>query len=157
MENRSNREMMIWEIMEQLNVYSRISRSYNTTARTYGNDELLYQAEVHTIHYIGRNEGLSLNDLAQITQRSKGPTSTMVEALVKRGLITKRRSAEDQRRIELYLTEKGQEVFHFHEGLDAANYSAISKNASEISDEEWVNAFKVIKRVIDSMKDQYID
>ncbi len=101
MEPKSQREKNVWELVELLNIYSRKIRSYNNTARFYGTDEKLFLSEAHTIHHIGEHQGISMNDLADVTQRTKGSTSTMVDSLIKRGLVTKRKDAEDQRRVQL--------------------------------------------------------
>lgn len=94
-----------------------------------------------------------MNDLADVTQRTKGSTSTMVDSLIKRGLVTKRKDAEDQRRVQLQLTEKGQLIYQYHEQLDRENYSSISDQSSNLSDEDLIVANKVVKQVIRKLFD----
>ncbi len=153
MSSETQREKIVWELIELLNIYSRKSRSYNTTARSYGNDEKLYLSEVHTIHHIGEHKGISMNELAAVTQRTKGATSTMVDSLIKRGLVQKARDVEDNRRVKLKLTEKGEQIYHYHEKLDRENYSVISNNESQLNDDELIAANKVVKLVIDKLFD----
>ncbi len=153
MEPKSQREKNVWELVELLNIYSRKIRSYNNTARFYGTDEKLFLSEAHTIHHIGEHQGISMNDLADVTQRTKGSTSTMVDSLIKRGLVTKRKDAEDQRRVQLQLTEKGQLIYQYHEQLDRENYSSISDQSSNLSDEDLNVANKVVKQVIRKLFD----
>ncbi len=153
MEPKSQREKNVWELVELLNIYSRKIRSYNNTARFYGTDEKLFLSEAHTIHHIGEHQGISMNDLADVTQRTKGSTSTMVDSLIKRGLVTKRKDAEDQRRVQLQLTEKGQLIYQYHEQLDRENYSSISDQSSNLSDEDLIVANKVVKQVIRKLFD----
>lgn len=143
----------VWELVELLNISSRKIRSYNNTARFYGTDEKLFLSEAHTIHHIGEHQGISMNDLADVTQRTKGSTSTMVDSLIKRGLVTKRKDAEDQRRVQLQLTEKGQLIYQYHEQLDRENYSSISDQSSNLSDEDLNVANKVVKQVIRKLFD----
>ena len=154
MDKKSDRENIIWDLIEQLNIYSRLSRSYNTTARYYGSDEMLYLSEVHTIHYIGENAGINLNELAEITQRSKGATSSMVDSLIKRELVIKERDPNDSRRIMLALTKKGEAFYEHHEALDKKNYGAISEDATDLSDEDFEITYKVVKRIIDELFDK---
>lgn len=142
------REKCVWELIELLNIYGRKSRSYNSTARYYGNDEKLFLSEAHTIHHIGEHQGISMNDLAEITQRTKGSTSTMVDSLIKRGLVLKTKDSQDQRKVKLKLTDKGYQIYQYHEELDRKNYSSISDETTELSDEQLLIANKVVKLVI---------
>ncbi|MBT9370017.1 MarR family winged helix-turn-helix transcriptional regulator [Rhizobium sp. CSW-27] len=50
----------------------------------------------------------SLRHLARTTQQDEGLLSRYVTGLIKRALLEKRTSAEDQRVVELSLTEKGE-------------------------------------------------
>jgi DNA-binding MarR family transcriptional regulator len=58
-----------------------------------------------TIRYLGRP---SLRALARTTQQDEGQLSRYVSGLIKRDLLAKRSSVEDQRVVELMLTEKGE-------------------------------------------------
>ncbi|NEI73693.1 winged helix DNA-binding protein [Rhizobium lusitanum] len=58
-----------------------------------------------TIRYLGRP---SLRSLARTTQQDEGQLSRYVSGLVKRDLLAKTASTEDQRVVELMLTEKGE-------------------------------------------------
>lgn len=148
MDKKSKREDIVWNLIEQLNIWSRLSRSYNTTARYYGTDEMLFLSEVHTIHYIGKNEGISLNELAEITQRSKGATSLMVDSLIKKGLLIKEKDSNDIRKLKITLTEKGKIVYEHHEELDNKNYGEAADGVSNFSDEDIEIGYNVVKRII---------
>ena len=148
MSPQNRREKAVWEIVELLNIYSRKIRSYNNTARSYGTDEKLFLSEAHTIHHIGEHQGVSMNELAELTQRTKGATSSMVESLIKRGYVVKHKDASDQRRVKLALTPLGQKIYSYHAQLDRENYSPISSQSSGLTDDELTIANKVMKKVV---------
>lgn len=62
-----------------------------------------------TIRYLARP---SLRSLARATQQDEGQLSRYVAGLIKRGLLRKDASAEDQRVIEMTLTDKGESLYH---------------------------------------------
>lgn len=130
------------DIMESLNTHYRIISSYHNTPRTYGTDDLLYQTDVHTIQMIGDYPGMSLNELADKTYRTKSAMSVLIKALAKNKLVKRKRDEEDNRRYIITLTEKGQVVYDYHKNFDAKNYAALLED---------MNSFDKI--TIDKLKD----
>jgi len=58
----------------------------------------------------GGDEGISLNELAERTLTHQSSVSVVVQRLVTRGLVRRRTSPRDARRIELSLTPAGRNV-----------------------------------------------
>lgn len=127
-------EKLFEDIMDSFEVNFRIMYSYHNTSRKYGTDQFLYMSEVHVIEAIGENPGLSLNDLAAKTFRSKSAMSMVVKTLAQKKLVKRERNQEDNRRYIINLTKKGQVVFDYHARLDYKNYSEILESMKEISD-----------------------
>lgn len=148
-------EKVFAEIMESFNTYFRIIYSYQNTPRTYGTDEPLFMAEAHIIQAIGENPGLSLNELAEKTYRTKSAMSMMVKNLVRKKLVKRKRDIEDNRRYIINLTKKGKIVFDFHERLDEKNYGEILNSMREISDisleelEKFNSILNIYNKVLD--------
>lgn len=63
----------------------------------------------------------SVNELADRTSTHQSSVSTVVSRLVERGLVTREPSAEDARRMEISITERGRKL------LDAAPRTAQSR------------------------------
>lgn len=127
------------EVMESLYTYYRINSSYQTTPRTYGTEELLYQTDVHIMQTIEHNPGMNLNELAEKTFRTKSAMSVLIKSLVEKGLVKRVRDKDDNRRYVISLTEKGKQIHEFHEKLDDYNYKKIltemySRNEITIGD-----------------------
>lgn len=57
-----------------------------------------------------RTPGIGVSELAQRLAIHQSTASILVEKLVSRALLVKRRSTQDQRRVGLYLTEEGEAV-----------------------------------------------
>lgn len=118
-------EKIFSEVMESFNTYFRIMYSYQNTPRKYGTEDKLFISEAHIIQAIGENPGLSLNELAEKTFRSKSAMSIMVKSLVDKKIVKRKRDPEDNRRHIINLTSRGQIIFDYHDKLDAKNYREI--------------------------------
>jgi DNA-binding MarR family transcriptional regulator len=68
----------------------------------------LSSAQLFVLHSLGAGAPLSLKDVAVRTATDQSSVSVVVGRLVKRGLVSRRKSAEDRRRLELALTARGR-------------------------------------------------
>jgi DNA-binding MarR family transcriptional regulator len=67
-------------------------------------------AQLFTLQQLSQAAALSVNELANLTHTHQSSVSVVVSRLVKRGLATRRQSAEDARRAELRITAAGQQL-----------------------------------------------
>lgn len=68
----------------------------------------LTQKQCATLQLIEANKGVSQVDLASTLGTDRATMMAMIDRLEQRDLLVRRRSVEDRRRQELYLTEAGQ-------------------------------------------------
>ena len=69
---------------------------------------MLTGAQALVLTHVGARDGLSVNDLAGLTFTHQSTVSEVVGRLEASGLITRRRAADDGRRVVLRLTEAGR-------------------------------------------------
>ncbi|GLQ06240.1 MarR family winged helix-turn-helix transcriptional regulator [Sneathiella chinensis] len=84
---------------------------------TAGPDKILKEynfgrAHHRVIHFVWRNQGISVSELLDILRITKQSLSRVLNALVERGFIEQRPGVTDRRQRLLYLTEKGQALEH---------------------------------------------
>jgi DNA-binding MarR family transcriptional regulator len=65
-------------------------------------------AQLFALQAVGRHPGTSLRDLAVLTHTDQSSVSTLVQRLEARGLVRRRRSSVDARRVELEPSPKGR-------------------------------------------------
>jgi DNA-binding MarR family transcriptional regulator len=65
-------------------------------------------AQLFVLQILAESPALSLNELAQRTLTHQSTVSVVVNRLARRGLVTKRRSEDDGRRVELRLSPEGK-------------------------------------------------
>ncbi|MDQ7092319.1 MarR family transcriptional regulator [Desulfosporosinus sp. PR] len=76
--------------------------------RYYGTDVPIFHAEIHMLKAIKENEGIHVAGLANYLRITKGSISEMTMKLEKKGLIKKERDTQNQLKIVLKLTPKGE-------------------------------------------------
>lgn len=141
------REQIFDDLMEVLYKISRDFYAYDSVPRKYGTNDLLYMVEAHTIKIIGKKESIGVTDIANITGKTKGAVSQIVEKLAEKKIIIKEKDTEDNRRIKLALTEKGQKIYKFHKELDKENYRLILDKLGNISADEFLICNKILVKI----------
>lgn len=91
------------------NVYQEISKK----PHSFGTEVILYSSEIIVVESIGYKPGVSVTDLANSHGVTKGAISQTIKKLEKKELIEKRKE-RDNREIALYLSRKGEKIFHQH-------------------------------------------
>ncbi|MEM8851808.1 MAG: MarR family transcriptional regulator [Pseudomonadota bacterium] len=90
-----------------------------------------------------REGDLTVGALAELVGTGVPATSRIIDRMVDRGLVTRRRHEQDGRVIVVGVTEKGQGLSHlsdFHERINAALFKGFSS-------EEREAAFDVLRRM----------
>jgi DNA-binding MarR family transcriptional regulator len=64
-------------------------------------------AQLFVLRTLSHEQALSVNELAARTRTHQSTVSTVVRRLVERGLVTRKASAEDARRVALSVTKSG--------------------------------------------------
>ncbi|WP_093793330.1 MarR family winged helix-turn-helix transcriptional regulator [Sporomusa acidovorans] len=102
--------------------------------RYYGTDVPLYPSEMHMINKIKQNEGIHVTGLANILKVTKGAVSQIIIKLEKKGLISKEKDINNQSKLVLKLTPKGETAYNshikFHKQIDDM-VNEIIRNDSE--------------------------
>lgn len=140
-------KLLIKEIVDEVNILGRVISSYREAPRKYGTDDILTEIEARAINLIGDHKNIGVNDLSKITQRTKGATSIMIERLVEKGFIIKKKSPIDQRRFFLTLTDKAEKIHNYHSEANDNYYKKLSKELSEFQTEDFENCIELIKTI----------
>lgn len=67
-------------------------------------------AQIFVLHELSRQSPLSINELAGRTATDQSTVSVVVNKLVERGFVTRSRSGDDARRVDLALTAPGRKA-----------------------------------------------
>lgn len=90
----------------------------------------------------------SLRSLSRATQQDEGQLSRYVTGLIKRDLLRKSASAEDQRVIELALTDKGEVLYH--EVMEFA-WRLNQDMFKDLTEDERNNLLRLLDKIMQSV------
>lgn len=117
------------------NIHQIVSEQYGITT-----------SQFHTLRRI-MNGRTSVSELADCLHVSQPNVSRAVDELVQKGYVTRERTAEDRRRLELSLTPAAETLFqNIHQELD----NLLEKNFDTLSDDEiekLYEAIEILKKV----------
>jgi len=126
----------------------------------FGTGIPLYKTEIHTIDAIGKNPDLTITELAESMNVTKGAVSQMVNKLVAKGLIIKKRSKKDARFFTLHLTENGQIGFDKHEEYHSMIYNIVRNyfgNSYDESIDKYFYVFNSLDEILDLVENTSTD
>ena len=137
------------DIMERM-----ISMNSTNVPVDYGTGCKYNPVEVHTISYIADYPGITITQIAVEWNRTKGAVSQTVKKLEGMGLLYREKKTGNDKKICLYLTEKGKELDEMHRQYDIRNYAGfLEKMYPYCSAEEIQSAFRVMEIWIEQSKD----
>jgi DNA-binding MarR family transcriptional regulator len=104
----------------------------------YGTENYLYSSEIHLIEAIGENNHLSVTDIANNLDVTKGAVSQTLKKLEIKGLTVKHADPQNSSRAIVELTSKGKMAFyahlHWHEQIDGGFRQYMNSLAQEQKD-----------------------
>lgn len=89
--------------------------------------------EARILYELYHRDGIQAGDISTFLGLDKGYLSRMLDHFSRKGLITRRRSAEDGRVQHIFLTTKGREAF---EALNKASDRQVKEILQQVPDEE---------------------
>lgn len=123
---------------------------YIYSARDYGNGDSIKMVEVHTLSLIESNPGISVSELAQMWNRTKGTVSVNVTSLEKKGYIFRRKENGNAKVVHLYPTPKGIELSTMHKAYDNLESAHIQRELlRKFSTEDLDTFYRVIGTYLD--------
>jgi DNA-binding MarR family transcriptional regulator len=92
---------------EMLEVVPMIMRAIRSQMRSHRKPDLSVP-QFRTLNFVGRHQGASLSDVAEHIGLTRPSASKLIDGLVERGLVSRKGSLVDRRRVRLGLTNQGR-------------------------------------------------
>ena len=103
--SNSEDNFRLWKLLDHTRFM--ISRSREMELADCG----LTPEQSHVLEILRQNGGKStINDIVEITQRQHHSISTLINRMVKQGLVTKKKDLNDNRKYEVVVTRKGKRL-----------------------------------------------
>ncbi len=128
---------LIYEILGEKRISSRLFVQYMTANREYGSGDVLHMREAHFIMAVGLEDGKTMSEIAGELTVTHGAVSQTARRLEKKGYILRRQDAGDRRQIVVVLTDKGKEFYQRQLEYDSAEFAQMDQRyLSRFTDDE---------------------
>ncbi|MBM6918944.1 MarR family winged helix-turn-helix transcriptional regulator [Intestinimonas butyriciproducens] len=124
-------------------IFDFVSTYYERTniSRDYGTGDSYSMTEVHMLTRIADHPGITVTELSQRGNRTKSAISQVVKRLEEKGLVEKRKAADNGSRTLLYATPSGQQLSEYHKAYDVEHGAAFDAMLAKEKGEEAVEQF----------------
>ena len=119
----------------------------------HGTGDVLYASEINTLEIIGKYSGINITQLARKRGVTKGAVSQIVAKLVKKQLVTKNQTPDNDKVLSLELTNTGEVAFENHEKFHAKYDSPMIEKLNAMSVEQLIlitDTFELLEDTIDN-------
>jgi len=108
----------------------------------------IYRFELHVIDLVGKNKGITINELAKILKVTKGAVSQVITKLAKGAVVEKIKSSGNKKNVNLFLTPKGEDIFSGHRQFHTNINNKIDNYFKKYSERE----IDLIKSVLNEIR-----
>ncbi len=124
-------------------IFDFVSTYYERTniSRDYGTGESYSMTEVHMLTRIADHPGITVTELSQRGNRTKSAISQVVKRLEEKGLVEKRKAADNGSRTLLYATPSGRQLSDYHKAYDVEHGAAFDAMLASEKGEQAVEQF----------------
>ncbi len=130
--SRSIDDVLI-QFLRIINKYNR----FDKVPMDFGIEDKLFPIEIHTIDAIGKNPEINVTKLAQITGVTKGAVSQKIRILESKELVRKVKGVQNNKEIQLELTEKGWLAYEGHELFHSEMYLDIIQEMKDLTVDQY--------------------
>lgn len=109
--------------------------------------ELSHQA-VRVLQYVQMNGSTTIQQISGHLGSAQNTVSEIVRRLRQKGLIEKRRRTDDERVVEVHLTDSGEKAVLQHTGLDVGRLSAKLQQVSEEDQDRIEQGLSLLVKVV---------
>ncbi|HDY89257.1 MAG TPA: MarR family transcriptional regulator [bacterium] len=117
------------------------------------NNITVYPGEIHMISAIANSYGINVTEVAARLDTSKSAASQMIKKLVRKGLIEKAHTEQNNKEIRLLLTREGKTALDIVEKRHLELKEKFFSFAPTFSDEKWHNYRDFLSKMIDVIKE----
>ena len=110
----------------------------------------LTKEQMIVLKRLHNDDGLSQNELAFLTLRNKSSLTRLLSKMEKKGYITRQQSKEDKRINNVYLTQKGKEVFILTKPVIKKMITKMEKGITASDKKQIITILKKIQYNFDS-------
>ncbi|MEZ0536707.1 MarR family winged helix-turn-helix transcriptional regulator [Caldicellulosiruptoraceae bacterium PP1] len=101
--------------------------------------------QIHTIEAIGRGKEKTMSEIAKSLEVTVGTLTIMIDSLIKKGYVERKRKEDDRRVVLVKLTKKGEAVYLLHEMFHREMIRTIIDGLNDEEEKVLINALEKLK------------
>ena len=102
------RKKLIEKILENINA---IKREIATEMHIFFNEISITHSQWIVLYFVKKNRNINIKDLANLLDTTSSAATQIVDGLVNKGLLSRRRNPDDRRTLKIELSEKSKNQF----------------------------------------------
>ena len=104
----NDRKKLIEKILENINA---IKREITAEMHIFFNEMSITHAQWIVLHFVKKNRNINIKDLANLLGITSSAATQIVDGLVNKELLLRRRNPDDRRTLKIELSEKSKNQF----------------------------------------------
>lgn len=104
--------------------------------------------QIRALSFIRRNPASTLTTVSEYLAVSNATTSSIVDRLVKKGLVTRSEDPKERRCLQLSLTQKGQEEYRVVEQVAIAELTRVLMRLPDDQVKQIQNGLRILKEAL---------
>jgi MarR family transcriptional regulator, organic hydroperoxide resistance regulator len=134
-----------WELLAQL------CQAYRTLSDSFLDQIAMHRAQTSVLCKLFHQDGITQSEIAQQLSIQGATVTEMMQRMEEAGLVTRRRDADDNRLVRVYLTDTGQEkeraIREQFAKLESAVFAGFDASEQQA-------ARQLLTRMLENMNDQ---
>ncbi|GEN46176.1 MarR family winged helix-turn-helix transcriptional regulator [Alkalibacillus haloalkaliphilus] len=114
----------------------------------YKHQENLSHQVIRLLQHIKKIGNCSVSELAELLDVTHNTASEHIKRLTSKGLVVKKRSSNDERRVVISLTDNGELELHKHTHLDESKLNKVLDNLSVEEKNQVEQAFSLLRKEV---------
>lgn len=112
-------------------------------------DEIqMTQSQLLVLHFVKKNKTINIKDLANLLSITSSAATQIVNGLVNKGLLLRKRNPDDRRTLKIELSEKSKNQF---DSIRSKSFQTLSSLFDVLDNDELLNYCKLNNKIADSI------
>lgn len=151
--------MEMKDVLRIYNQYNRIHNQFSVIKRKFiyeNNGNPLYPAEMHVLTIISSNPSYTVSDIADALYITRSAASQIVKKLCSKGFLNKSRSRENERVVNLTISESGSDAVSFFMSNQNSAFGEMLAEIKHLSDKE-IDIIELFLTKLEKMYDKKLN
>jgi len=141
----NDRKKLIEKILENINA---IKHEIVAEMHIFFNEVSVTHSQWIVLHFVKKNRNINIKDLANLLDTTSSAATQIVDGLVNKGLLSRRRNPDDRRTLKIELSEKSKNQF---DSIKNKSFRTLSSLFDVLDDDELSKYCELNNKIADKI------